>query len=89
MLRNTLVHFLHHVHASVQVEAGAGLFPGHSQPRPANILVQNWNLGRPVALDISAVSPLNPSTLAEAGAMVGAVLEATENDGMGPNPSSS
>ena len=45
---------------------------------PADILLQNWNLGRPVALDISVVSPLNPSTLAEAGATVGAVLEATE-----------
>ncbi|KAL5479517.1 hypothetical protein EMCRGX_G023044 [Ephydatia muelleri] len=79
----------HALTGKFQVEAGAGLFPGHSQPRPANILVQNWNLGRPVALDISTVSPLNPSTLAEAGAMVGAVLEAKENDGMGPNPSSS
>ena len=41
--------------------------------------MQHWNLGRPVALDISVVSPLNPSTLAEAGAMGGAVLEATES----------
>ena len=24
------MHFLHHVHAFVQVEAGAGLFPDHS-----------------------------------------------------------
>ena len=32
-----------------------------------------------VALDISVVSPLNPSTLAEVGATVGAVLEATES----------
>eukprot|EP00731_Ephydatia_muelleri_P029896 Em0021g419a len=47
--------------------------------RPADILVQHWNHGRPVALDISVVSPLNPSTLAEAGEMVGAVLEATES----------
>ena len=39
---------------------------------------KNWNHGRPIALDISVVSPLNPSTLAEVGAMVGAVLEATE-----------
>ena len=77
-LRDTVVHFLHRAHASVQVEAGAGLFPDHSQSRPANILV-NWNLGRPVALDISVVSPLNPSTLAEAGATDGAVLEATES----------
>ena len=78
-LRDTLMHFLHHAHASVQVEAGAGLFPDHSQSRPADILVQNWNLGRLVALDISVVSPLNPSTLAEAGATVGAVLAATES----------
>ncbi|KAL5497540.1 hypothetical protein EMCRGX_G014028 [Ephydatia muelleri] len=78
-LRDTLVHFLHRAHASVQVEVGAGLFPDHSQSRPADILLQNWNLGRPVALDISVVSPLNPSTLAEAGATFGAVLEATES----------
>eukprot|EP00731_Ephydatia_muelleri_P002754 Em0001g2754a len=78
-LRDTLVHFLHRAHASVQVEVGAGLFPDHSQSRPAYILLQNWNLGRPVALDISVVSPLNPSTLAEAGATFGAVLEATES----------
>ena len=73
------MHCLHRAHASVQVEAGTGLFPDHSQSQPADILLQNWNLGRPVALDISVVSPLNPSTLAEAGAMVGAVLEATES----------
>ena len=78
-LRDTLVHFLHRAHASVQVEVGAGLFPNHSQSRPADILLQNWNLGTPVALDISVVSPLNPSTLAEAGATFGAVLEATES----------
>ena len=75
----TVVHFLHRAHASVQVEAGTGLFPDHSQSRPADILLQNWNLGRPVAQDISVVSPLNPSTLAEAGATFGAVLEATKS----------
>ena len=96
--RDTLVHFLHCAHASVQVDVGAGLFPDHSQSRPAGILLQNWNLGRPVALDISVVSPLNPSTLAESRATFGAVLEATEsrkhqaNDekcSVGLNPSSS
>ncbi|KAL5510481.1 hypothetical protein EMCRGX_G006034 [Ephydatia muelleri] len=60
-------------------EVGAGLFSDPSQSRPADILLQNWNLWRPVALDISVVSPLNPSTLAEAGATFGAVLEATES----------
>ena len=61
------------------IEVGAGLFPDHSQSRPADTLLQNWNLGRPVALDISVVSPHNPSTLAEVGATFGAVLEATES----------
>ncbi|KAL5487426.1 hypothetical protein EMCRGX_G020023 [Ephydatia muelleri] len=78
-LRDTLAHFLHRAHASIEVEAGAGFFPDHSQSRPADILVKHWNHRRPVALDISVVSPLNPSTLAEAGATVGAVLEATES----------
>ena len=65
-LRDTLVHFFHGAHASVQVEAGPRLFPDHLQSRPADILVQNRNLGRPIALDISVVSPLNSSTSAEA-----------------------
>ena len=62
-LRDTLARFLHRAHASIEVEAGVGLFPDHSQSRPADILVQHWNHGRPVALDISVVSLLNPSTL--------------------------
>ena len=78
-LRDTVALFLHRAHASIEVEAGAGLFPDHSRSRPANILGKHWNHGRPIALDISIVSPLNPSTLAEAGATVGAVLEATES----------
>ena len=49
-LRDTLAHFLHRAHASIEVEAGAGLFPDHSQSRPADILVKHWNHGRPVAL---------------------------------------
>ena len=59
-LRDTLAHFLHRAHASIEVEAGAGLFPDHSQSRPADILAQHWNHRQPVALDISVVSPLNP-----------------------------
>ena len=73
------MHFLHRAHASVHIEVGAGLFLDHSQSRPADILLQNWNLGSPVALDITVVSPLNHSTLAEAGATFDAVLEATES----------
>ena len=50
------------------------IFVTYSQSRLADILVQNWDLGRP---DISIVSPLHPSTLAKAGEMVGAVLKVT------------
>ena len=65
------------MHVSVQVEAGAVLF--HLQSRPAGILVKNWDLGRPVALDIIVVLPLNPSTLAEVEAMVGEAMESWKN----------
>ena len=40
-------HFLNHAHVSVKVDAGVGLFPGYSQSRPADILVQNWILDGP------------------------------------------
>ena len=70
-----------HTCTSIKVEASAGFFPEHSQPQPADILVQNWNLGRPLALGISIVSPLNPTALAEAGAMVGAVLRKHQANG--------
>ena len=71
-LRDTLARFLQRAYAAIEVEAGAD----HSQSQPADILVQLWKHGRPIALDISVVSPLNPSTLAEVGA---AVLEAMES----------
>ena len=73
------MHFFHCVHASVQIEAGAGGFSDHSQLQPADILVQNWDLGRSVGLDISIVSLLNPSTLSTVGGIVGAVLEVMES----------
>ena len=46
-LRDTLVHFLNRAHASVQVEVDAGLFPDHSQSRPADILCRIGTLGGP------------------------------------------
>jgi hypothetical protein len=78
-LRDAFVQLLNCAHASVQVEAGAMPFPDHSLSRPADILVQNSDLARLIALDITVVSLLNPSTLPEDGAMVGAVLEAGES----------
>ena len=63
-------HFLHRAHGLVLGDAGTGLF---SRRICSNYLLIFWDLGRPVALGITVVSLLNPSTL------VGAVLEVTEN----------
>ena len=49
-----------------------------SQSRPADILVQDWDRGKPAAFDISVVSPLNSNVLSAAGARAGAVSEAVE-----------
>ena len=53
---NILAESFHTAHLS---EAGAGLSTDLSQSRPADILVQDWDRGKPVAFEISVVSPLN------------------------------
>ena len=63
---------------SVQVEAGAGLSTDLSQSRPADIIVQDWDRGKPAALDISVVSPLNSNVLSAVGARAGAASEVAE-----------
>ena len=61
-------------HMSVQVEAGAGLSTDLSQSRPADILVQDWDQGKPATV----VSPLNSNVLSAVGARAGAASEAAE-----------
>ncbi|KAL5515617.1 hypothetical protein EMCRGX_G000809 [Ephydatia muelleri] len=39
--------------------------------RPADILVNNWHLGKPAAFDLTVTSPLNLITLTEAGVRCG------------------
>ncbi|KAL5491495.1 hypothetical protein EMCRGX_G016792 [Ephydatia muelleri] len=46
-----------------QLEAGSSLDEEGRQTRPADILVQNWEFGKPAALDFTVTSPLNPTTL--------------------------
>ena len=58
--------------------SGAGLSTNLSQPRPAGILVLNWDRGKPAAFDISIVSPLNSNVLSAAGVIAGAASEAAE-----------
>ena len=77
-LWDILAESFHTAHLSVQVEAGAGLSTDLSQSRPADILVQDWDRGKPVDFDISVVSPLNSNVLSAAGARAGATSEAAE-----------
>ena len=46
--------------------------------RPADVLVNNWHLGKPAAFDLTITSPLNPMTLTEAGMRFGSSALAAE-----------
>lgn len=41
--------------------------PGNDQSRPADVLVNSWDRGRPAAIDLTVTSPLSPTILLEAG----------------------
>ena len=48
------------------MEVGSGLGHDERHTRPANVLVPNWDLGKPAAFDLTAASLLNQSILNEA-----------------------
>ena len=77
-LRDIVVESCRRAHLSVHLEVGHNLTPDHSNTRPADILIPHWCMGKPVALDLSVTSPLNPLTLLEAGVTAGAAAKATE-----------
>ena len=39
--------------------------------RPADVLIPNWSLGKPVALDLTVTSPLNAEIISEASVTAG------------------
>ncbi|KAL5502223.1 hypothetical protein EMCRGX_G008962 [Ephydatia muelleri] len=61
-----------------QIEADSGLDVEGSRTRPADILLPNWEFGKPAALDFTITSALNPSTLNEASVMAGSAASAAE-----------
>ena len=69
-LRDILAESCRCVPLGVQVEMGNNL-TNHSHTHPADYLVPNWVLGKPVAFDLSVTSPLNPTTLLEASVATG------------------
>ena len=70
-LRDVFVEFCHRACLGGQVEVGSGLGLDRLHSRPADVLVNNWHLGKPAAFDLTITSPLNPTTLTEAGVRCG------------------
>jgi hypothetical protein len=56
-LRDAINALLNRALLNPRLEQGSGL---GSQTRPADILVPVWSLGKPAALDVTVVHPLNP-----------------------------
>ena len=50
--------FCHQAHLSVKVEVGYGLSRDHINSRPADILVQSWDRGKPATFDVRVASLL-------------------------------
>eukprot|EP00731_Ephydatia_muelleri_P034188 Em0050g6a len=70
-LRDVFVESCHRACLGGQVEVGSGLGLDRLHFRPADVLVNNWHLGKPAAFDLTVTSPLNPIILTEAGVRCG------------------
>ena len=46
--------------------------------RPADVLVPNWDLGKPAVFDLTVASPLNQSILTEACVSAGSFARVSE-----------
>ena len=71
-LRDVIVNFCHSAHLGVKVEVGSRLTPALRQARPTDVLVADWERGRPAAWDVTVASPLTPAVLNEAAGMTAA-----------------
>ena len=86
-LRGVFVESCHRACLGGQVEVVSGLGLDRQHSRPADILVNNWHLGRPAAFDLTITSPLNPNTLKEAVVRCGSsalVAEARKHNANDP-----
>ena len=57
---------------------GSGWGLEKSRTRPADVLIPNWSLGKPVALDLTVTSPLNAEIISEASVTAGSAAYAAE-----------
>lgn len=57
---------------------GSGWGSEKSRTRPADVLIPNWSLGKPVALDLTVTSPLIAEIISETSVTAGSVAYAAE-----------
>ena len=62
-IRDTLFEFCQLAGLGAQLEAGSSLGHEARQTRPADVLIPNWELSKPAAIDLCVTSPLNSDTL--------------------------
>ena len=55
-IRDTLFEFCQHACLGAQLEAGSSLGHEVRQTCPADVLIPNWDLGKPVAFDLCVTS---------------------------------
>ena len=60
------------------MEVGSGLGHDEQRTRPADVLVPNWDLGKPAAFDLTVASLLNQSILTEVCVSAGSYARASE-----------
>ena len=77
-LRDNIFDLSRHAHLSVRLEKGNGLTRDLDHTRPADILIDGWDRGKPAALDITITSPLCPAILGESCQQAGAAVLAAE-----------
>ena len=76
--RDVFVESCRHARVTAQVEAGSGFGHEKNNTRPADVLISNWSLGNPAAVDLTITSPLNSTILSEAGVKAGSAAQAAE-----------
>ena len=81
-LRDAFSQFCHRACLGGQLEVGCGI---GEDSRPADILVQNWIISKPAPFDLAVISPLNLTTLNEAGVARGSAAMAAEVQKHGVN----
>ena len=77
-LRDTFVEFCHRACLGPQLEMGSGGGCSNQRTRPADVLVPNWDLGRPAAFDLSVTSTLSSAILMEASMTAGSAAFSAE-----------